>query len=176
MATGVGWDVTAPSIACPRPRSAGPGAQSLGPWPRAGTPQTASAIVVGPCLLVGEVQCEPQLEARIRNRQKYPVLRREPSRFLETWMVLRPLHVEQTPEFVDLTLLASGSVARDDRLPNQSQRLETRAVEVDPDVHRRRLLHGGLASKRLEVFRLGTCALAEDQQRPAGLPNCDPTS
>jgi hypothetical protein len=42
----------------------------------------ASAIVVEPCLLVDEVQRKPELEARIRNRQNYPVLGRELSRFL----------------------------------------------------------------------------------------------
>ena len=68
----------------------------------------------------------------------------------EAGVGLRPFHVEDAPEFVDLTSGSQHSLAGGDRLTDQGQRLVAAAVLVDPDVDRGGRAHG---STRGAVWR-----------------------
>lgn len=94
-------------------------------------------------------------------------------RFPEPGMVLRPLHIEYTPELVDLTLLIYRPLARVDSQLNKSERRRPGLMGLDTYVDRGDISHRWLALQGRQVLWLRPLALAEDNQSLSWLPYAD---
>ncbi len=90
-------------------------------------------------------------------------------------MVTRPLDVENTPDLIDLTLLARGSSASGYSHGDEGRRYRPSMPGLHPKIDGRDVPHPRLTLQGVEILRLGTLPFAEDQDRLSWLADRNPT-
>ena len=83
--------------------------EALIPGPINSSAESAGVVIVEPCTTILKMQDQPEFETRVGYSKPNPVLASLLDRIFETRMVPWPLNIEDTPEFIDLTLLIYGS-------------------------------------------------------------------
>ena len=121
---------------------------------------------VEPGVPILEVQRQPEFEARIRYGDTDIALSRTGKGSVEIRVVLRPLHVEDAPDLIDLAILPRGACTSLGRRRDQGQRYRPACLLIDADVDRGNITVSRVTLQGLEIGGFRLLALTEHQERP----------